>query len=141
MPFPFGVSIGDFIVCIDLIKTVIQSLQEAYGSGDQYRGLLRSLQSLESALLLVRNVKAYDPVAQTALHRATIQCRATLSKFLEKIEKYHPSLKLGGSINCLKDSIRKIQWALYAKEDIAVFQAEISGHTDSIIMLLHNAQK
>lgn len=141
MPFPFGVSIGDFIVCIDLIKTVIQSLQEAYGSGDQYRGLLRSLQSLESALLLVRNVKAYDPVAQTALHRAIIQCRATLSKFLEKIEKYHPSLKLGGSINCLKDSIRKIQWALYAKEDIAVFQAEISGHTDSIIMLLHNAQK
>jgi hypothetical protein len=140
MPIPFGVSIGDFIVCAELIRTVIESLKDAHGSSSQYRGLLHSLQSLESGLNWVRDIQAHDPALSIALHEVAIKCRISLSTFLAKVEKYQPSLKLGGSTNCLKDSIRKIQWAVYAKEDIAHFEAEINGHVHAVVMLLLTVQ-
>ncbi|GAB7328780.1 hypothetical protein MBLNU13_g00675t2 [Cladosporium sp. NU13] len=136
MPFPFGVSIGDFIVCIDLIKTVVESLQEAHGSASKYRGLVASLESLETALVRVRDVKIHDPVLKQELQHVATKCRNSLSAFLAKVAKYEPSLKLGGSASCIKDSIRKIQWAVYAKEDIAFFQDEISAHMQAIVVLL-----
>lgn len=104
MPFPFGVSIGDFIVCIDLIKTVVESLQEAHGSASKYRGLVASLESLETALVRVRDVKIHDPVLKQELQHVATKCRNSLSAFLAKVAKYEPSLKLGGSASCIKDS-------------------------------------
>lgn len=141
MPFPFGVSIGDFIVCIDLIKTVVESLQEAHGSASKYRGLVASLESLETALVRVRDVKIHDPVLKQELQHVATKCRNSLSAFLAKVAKYEPSLKLGGSASCIKDSIRKIQWAVYAKEDIAFFQDEISAHMQAIVVLLVAVQR
>lgn len=70
-----------------------------------------------------------------------MQCRNTLSTFLTKVKKYQPSLQLGGSGNHLKDSLRKVQWALYTKDDIAHFQLEIRGHVDSILILLGMLQR
>jgi hypothetical protein len=136
MPFPFGVSVGDFIACIDLIRTVVESLQSAHGSAAQYHSLIASLESLESALIRVRDVNIHDPTLRVALHRVAIKSRSSLSTFLAKIEKYQPSLQLGGSGIRFKDNIRKIQWAVYAKEDITIFQNEITGHVQAIVLLL-----
>lgn len=141
MPVPFGVSLGDFIACLALIKTVIESLQEAHGSAAQYRSLIASLESLESALVRVRDVKIQDASLKMALHRVALECRISLSNFMRKIEKYQSSLGVGSSANCFKDGIRKIQWAMYAKEDIAFFQDEISGHVQAIVLLLLAIQK
>jgi hypothetical protein len=75
------------------------------------------------------------------LQHVAIKCRDTLSAFLGKVAKYEPSLKLGGSASCIKDSIRKIQWAVYAKEDIAFFQDEISAHMQAMVVLLLAVQR
>lgn len=75
------------------------------------------------------------------LRQVSMQCRNTLSTFLTKVKKYQPSLQLGGSGNHLKDSLRKVQWALYTKDDIAHFQLEIRGHVDSILILLGMLQR
>jgi len=141
MPVPFGVSVGDFLVCLDLIKTVVESLQEAHGSATQYRSLVASLDSLEIALMRVRDVKILDPSLNMALQRVAIRCRGSLSTFLGKVEKYEPSLRVGGSASCFKDGIRKIQWAMYAKEDVAFFHDEISGHVQAIVLLLLAVQR
>jgi len=141
MPIPFGVSVGDFIACLDLIKTVVESLQGAHGSAAQFRSLIASLDSLESALIRVRDVKIHDPDLKMALHRVAIRCRGSLSNFLEKVEKYEPSLRVGGSASCFKDGMRKIQWAMYAKEDVAFFHDEINGHVQAIVLLLLAVQR
>lgn len=57
MPIPSGVSVGDFIACLELTKTVIECLEESQGSAAQYRGLVRSLRSLEAALIQVNKVR------------------------------------------------------------------------------------
>lgn len=139
MPIPFGVSVGDFVACIGLIKDIIDSLQESQGSAAKYRGLLNSLESLAIALSKVKSVQT-ESREKYALEQAASQCGYTLSAFLAKIEKYQPSLKVGGSGSAFKDSVRKIRWALYTKDDIAQFQVEIHGHVDSIALLLHTIQ-
>lgn len=135
MPFPFGVSVGDFIACIELINTVINCLDQSNGSDSRFRDVITSLKSLEIALMQVNNI-ATSSNDEAALRQVAIQCRSTLSGFLDKIKKYQPSFQLGGSGNHLKDSLRKVQWALYTKDDIAHFQLEIRGHVDSILILL-----
>jgi hypothetical protein len=137
MPFPFGVSVGDFIACIELINIVIKSLNDSQGSATRYQGLIQSLKSLEVALTQVNKVKPSNSNESVALRQASMQCCSTLSSFVQKMNKYQPSLQLGGSGNHLKDGLRKVQWALYTKDDIAHFQAEIRGHVDSILLLLH----
>lgn len=139
MPLPFGVSVGDFVACIGLIKDIIDCLQDSQGSAAKYRGLLNSLESLQTALSKVKSVET-ESREKHALKEAARQCGYTLSAFLAKIEKYQPSLKVGGSGSAFKDSLRKIQWAFYTKDDIAQFQAEIHGHVNSITLLLHTVQ-
>lgn len=140
MPLPIGVSVGDFIACITLIKNIIDSLKDSQGSSAKYRGLINSLEGLEAALSKVKDLETSNLRERHALEEASRQCGYTLSAFLAKIEKYQPNLKVGGSGSRLKDSLRKIQWALYTKDDIAHFQAEIRGHVDSITLLLHTIQ-
>lgn len=110
MPLPFGVSVGDFVACIGLIKDIIDCLQDSQGSAAKYRGLLNSLESLQTALSKVKSVET-ESREKHALKEAARQCGYTLSAFLAKIEKYQPSLKVGGSGSAFKDSLRKIQWA------------------------------
>lgn len=140
MPFPFRVSVGDFIACIELTNTIINCLDQFHGSDARFRGVLRSLKSLEIALTEVNKITVSSN-DEVALRQVSMQCRNTLSTFLNKVKKYQPSLQLGGSGNHLKDSLRKVQWALYTKDDIAHFQVEIRGHVDSILILLGILQR
>jgi len=139
MPFPFGVSVGDFIACIELINTIINCLDQSHGSDVRFQGVVQSLKSLEVALQHV-NQMATTSSDEVALRQVSMRCCSTLSAFLNKINKYQPSLQLGGSGSHLKDALRKVQWALYTKDDIAQFQLEVRGHVDSILMLLGMVQ-
>ncbi|GAB7328404.1 hypothetical protein MBLNU13_g00377t2 [Cladosporium sp. NU13] len=140
MPFPFGVSVGDFIACIELINTIINCLDQSHGSDARFRDVSRSLKSLEIALMEVNKITASSN-DEVALRQVSMQCRSTLSTFLNKIKKYQPNLQLGGSGNHLMDNLRKVQWALYTKDDVAHFQLEIRGHVDSILILLGMLQR
>ncbi|KAM0722482.1 hypothetical protein Q7P37_001923 [Cladosporium fusiforme] len=141
MPLPLGVSVGDFIACVGLIKDIIQALEDSQGSSAKYLSLINSLESLEIALSKVKGVKTTDFREIHALEEAARQCGHTLSAFLAKIEgKFHSSLKVGGSGSSIKDNLRKIQWALCSKDDIAHFQAEIAGHVNSTLLLLNTVQ-
>lgn len=131
---------GDFIACIELINTIVNCLDQTHGSDTRFRGVMRSLKSLETALQAVNKIKV-SSTDDLALRQVSMQCCNTLSAFLKKIEKYQPNLRLGGSGNHLKDGLRKVQWALYTKDDIAQFQFELRGHIDSIVVLLGIIQK
>jgi chromosome segregation ATPase len=142
MSLGFGFSVGDFIAGIQLVRDVISSLQSSAGSALEYQTLIAELFTLERALLEVKALRYEDCDATQldALKCAATQCQSTIDKFLAKVKKYQPSLNAQGSSSKVKDSLRKIQWALCEKADLETFKAEVRGHAGSINMLLATLQ-
>lgn len=138
MSVGFGFSAGDFIAAIELVSTVVGALRESGDSSTEYQALISQLYTLETALLRVKQLRFDDihrPEA-VALEQAASQCQRTIDAFLQKISKYQPSLRAGGSGNTIKDVWRKVKWAVCKKEDLVKLKADLMAHTESIDMLL-----
>lgn len=56
------------------------------------------------------------------------------------IKRYQPSLTAQGSGSKIRDNIRKIQWAVCKREDVAAFEARLRGHVASINLLVATVQ-
>lgn len=138
----FGFSAGDLVAGINLIKDLIKALEDGAGASAEYRGLINELYTLEVALQQAKRLKLEDSQRpqRIALEQAAVQCQQSIDGFLTKIDKFQPSLRAGGSSRPWKDRFRKVQWALYHKDDINQFRAEIAGHASSINMLLMTLQ-
>jgi hypothetical protein len=138
----FGFSVGDFVDGIELTRQLINALKSSAGSAKEYQDLIHELYSLERALLEVKHLQVIDALRpqRIAVEQAALQCQDTITQFLSKISKYQPSLRVGGSGSAWRDCLRKIQWALYQKEDVQRFRAQIQGHTSSIMTLLMTLQ-
>ena len=139
---PFGFSVGDFVASIELVRQLIKALEDTAGSSAEYRGLIKELYSLERALLEVKSLDldVSQHAQQIALRQAATQCQQTIDEFLVKIRKFQPSLRIGGSKSSWRDGLRKVEWALYKKEDVQKFRAQLNGHTASINILLMTVQ-
>ena len=142
MSVGFGFSAGDFIVAFELVATIIDALRESGDASSAYREIVRELYTLETALLRVKRLEL-DPT-QTAEHialkQAAAQCQRTIDNFWQKMRKYQPHLRVGGSSSRVKDGWMKIKWALCKKDEVAKFRADLVGHTESIQLLLTTVQ-
>lgn len=138
MSVGFGFSTGDFIAAVELVSTVVGALRESGDSSTEYQTLISQLYTLETALLRVKRLELDDiqHSEAIALRQAASQCQRTIDGFLDKIAKYQPSLRAGGSGNTVKDAWRKVKWALCQKEDLVRFKADLMAYTESIDMLL-----
>src|SRR3954462_3489585 len=114
MSVGFGFSAGDFIAALELVTTIVNALRESGDSSAEYQALIKQLYTLESALIRVKHLelddKQYSEVL--ALRQAAAQCQNTIDAFWDKIQKYQPSLRAGGSGKRVRDGWRRIQWAL-----------------------------
>ena len=139
---PFGFSVGDFVSGINLVRELIKALEDSAGSSAEYRDLIKELYSLERALIEVKHLDLDDTQHSQgiALQQAATQCQQTIDEFLQKIQKFRPAFRVGGSKSSWRDSLRKIEWALYKKEDVQRFRAQLNGHTASIKILLMTLQ-
>ena len=139
---PFGFSVSDFVAGINLVRELIKALEDSAGSSAEYRDLIKELYSLERALLEVKHLELDDAQHSqgVALRQAATQCQQSIDGFLQKVRKFQPALRTGGSSSSWRDSLRKIEWALYKKEDVQKFRAQLSGHTTSIKILLMTLQ-
>ena len=142
MVTPFGFSVGDFVAGIELIRQLINALEDSAGSSSKYRELIKELYSLERALLEVKHLEldASQYAQLVALRQAATQCQQTIDEFLIKVRKFQPAFRTGAAKSSWRDSLRKMEWALYKKEDVERFRAQLSGHTASINMLMMTVQ-
>ena len=148
MSIGFGFSFGDFVTALGLVRDVIEALQDSGTARVEYRQLLRQLYSLEKALqhvnrLELDEVEEIDGVDRSseiaALREAASQCQRSIDDFFMRIRRYIPHLSEGRSSNVgfkWKVALKKVQWAVCHKGDIAKLQADVVGHTQSIEMLL-----
>lgn len=106
MSVGFGFSIGDFLAALKLVGTVIDALSEASASGAACRELLHQLVTLETALLQVKRLDLENEqrTENIALCQAAAQCQRTIDEFWNKIQKYQPHLRDGGTGSRVKDS-------------------------------------
>ncbi|KAF2494846.1 hypothetical protein BU16DRAFT_49669 [Lophium mytilinum] len=141
----FGFSVGDFISALNLTRELIRSLKDSGGSSTEYRDLIGELRSLKRALVEVKRLDLAESLRRqrVAVEQAASLCQNTITNFLRKIRKFEPAL--GESTSTVRRSkwrasLRKMEWALYKKEEIAAFRAKLAGHTSSINMLLMTIQ-
>ena len=131
----FNVSVGDFICVINLIIEILGALEQSHGAAAQFQDLMGTFESLKDVLNDVETLNCNSDALSKALRRAEL----SVERFLKKIEPYQPSLQVGGTKNKWKDALQKIKWALYRKEDVNTFRAEISIHLNSIQLILLSA--
>ncbi|CZR56326.1 uncharacterized protein PAC_06214 [Phialocephala subalpina] len=142
MSVGFGFSVGDFIAAIELVGTVIDALRSSGQAGSDYRELVGQLLSLETALIHVKELEFEESqyAEVIALRQAAAQCRRTIDNFWEDAKRYQPALTGSSSGSKVRDRWMKIKWAVCKKDDLAKFNADLVGHTESIQLLLTTVQ-
>jgi hypothetical protein len=132
----FGFSVGDFITALEVVATVIGALRATGKAASQYRGLLKQLHSLQTALLAVQGLDIDESLVpfESALRQAASQCLGTMADFWGKLQKYRPHLgkTRPGPGFWLKDGVMKIRWIFCQDDDITKFQLDLMGHTQAI---------
>lgn len=136
----FG-AFGDLLALGILIKDIVVCLDDCRGSSKEYQDLVQSLTVLDSTLHEVDQIFR-DPQRSSSAGRlcntaskSTRQIEVTLKGFRDKLQKYQPSLRPGGSGNRIKDVARKIQFKLDEK-DVAKFRGEVTGYTVALNLLM-----
>ena len=143
MSVGFGFSAGDFIAALGLVRIVINALQDSGNVSMEYRELLRELYTLETALMSVERLRLDDSqyAEVIALRQAAAQCQRTIDDFWTKLEAGRPHLRCGiGSGQQWKARWTKVKWAVYRKDDMAKFKADLTMHTQSIQLLMTTLQ-
>jgi Fungal N-terminal domain of STAND proteins len=142
MSVGFGFSVGNFISALELVATVVDALRESGESSTEFRALVTQLQTLQIALESVKSLEIEDGQQGEliALRQAAAQCQKTIETFWEKVKRYQPHLRAGGSGSRVKDGWMKVKWALCKKEDLARFKMDLVSHTESIQLLLATLQ-
>ncbi|MCJ1226930.1 hypothetical protein MMC12_003585 [Toensbergia leucococca] len=140
MVAPFGFSFGDFIACINVLISSINAVQDSKGASVQYHSLTEELRSLEAALSAIHDLHLDQTAANqySPIQEAVDRCQVCIESFLNDISKYQPWLQPG--VRGWTANIRKIQWAVCKKEDVARFQQRLERHSSSINMLLMTMQ-
>lgn len=146
MVVPFGFGIFDFVDGTMLIRDVIIALKESRGAAKEFRDLITELRSFETALLHVQGyVKSrvgdeqeQGQEADADIRRIISDCRAKIDDVLNQIDEYQKRLGPAHKIysSRARDSIAKIRFHLFRKNDIANWQRSLYAHTMSITLIL-----
>lgn len=138
MSVAFGFSVGDFIAALELIGTIIDALHAAGDSSRRYRGLIRELYSLETALREVKRIELHESQSaeKIALQFAASQCQLSIDEFWMRIVKYQPYLSPNGRASRAKEAWMKVRWAVFKQEEMDNFRTKLRSHTGSIQLLI-----
>ena len=142
--FTFG-SVGDIVSLCIIIKDLVKALDDSRGSSSEYQEVIRELWALERVLMEVELLwkTCESTIELNALrvtaHRVVDQCRGSIEKFLQRVKKYAPSLRNGGSGSIIRHFTMKIRWQLSHTAEMTKFRAEIDLHCSAVSMLLSTA--
>lgn len=142
MGVPFGFSVGDIIAGIGVIKTSIEAFSDTRGARKDHKQLLDTLTRLLESLEHIQGIEV-DPIQDARqredIRRAVGQCQTCIEDFVCSIAKYkiiQPGLQPTVWRSRVKTAIKKMQWALCKKEDIAKLKSELGLQYINIIAQL-----
>jgi hypothetical protein len=146
MGVPFGVSVGDIIAGIGVIKTSVEAFSSTRGATKDHKQLLDTLARLSESLELIQGIEV-DPIQDArrreAIGRAIGQVQTCIEDFVCSIAKYkiiQPGLQSNIWKSRVKTAAKKVKWALFKKEDIAKFRSQLGLQYENINVLLATLQ-
>ncbi|WEW61352.1 hypothetical protein PRK78_006842 [Emydomyces testavorans] len=134
----FGFSVGDMIAGLKVIYASCEALRSASSSQLEYCALRAEIQSLLIALEAINDLDIEHRGTEkqwAAINASVSSCKACIDAFLRETSKYDPHLQEGAKGGWTA-GYRRIKWAIYKKEDITRFRAQLERHASSINMLL-----
>ena len=135
---PFGVSFGDLVAGLTLLKSLIDALDGTFGAKAEYRALIAQLYCLERALVAIKEIEVRENSKEfVATQQAVRGCRECIDKFILKIASYQSLLAEKSSI---RDQVRKITWSQCRKQDLHKFKEDLSVYVSTINLLLNTLQ-
>jgi hypothetical protein len=137
MPVGFGISVGDLISGLQLLRSSIEAVNDAKGSSADFAALLGELDGLNTALESVSELISAQTASQEqqkGIGSAIKACQKCIDDFLLRVAQYQKHLKRGSS--GWTSSYSKIKWAVCKQEDVAKLRAKLGSHTTSINLLL-----
>lgn len=134
----FGFSVGDFLATGKLAADIVSCLKDSGGSREEYQGLVRELDCLQSALVHLDKLTGAGESSHTldSIKYAALSCRRPLEDFLARIRKYDNSLAVHAKPSAIKGAINKIRFPLSHKDEIQKLQAYLGVHIGSVNILL-----
>ena len=139
MASAFGFSAGDFVTAIELIVRISKALREIGGASDECSVVIQDLQILRQSFDFLQQIRPTegDLSRINAIRTLAITCTKPLKEFSEKIERSYGTLSSSRSSRHLwSHAGRKVQWSLFAAEDISKFRSFITGKIVVIGLLL-----
>ena len=145
MAVPFGFSVGEFVVGIGVIKDTIEAFSATKGATATYRDLSRGLENLQDSLQAICDLTldSSQKAEFSRVEKAVFECQQCIHSFLQgmvKFRGFETQLSRRWSSKGLKRSLRKVQWALFKKEDVDTFRKEVQQHSNAIQMALTTFQ-
>jgi hypothetical protein len=134
MTVPFGISVGDFIAGINLLRDAIKALDDAGGARADYTELRKCLGALETALNAASRFTT--PLHQAAIQPIAADCKACIVNFLVKVAKFDLLNGEPTSPNKLRSGLRKVQWSLCEKEKVVEFRRHLNMHISALQLQL-----
>ncbi|KAI0021602.1 hypothetical protein F4780DRAFT_271425 [Xylariomycetidae sp. FL0641] len=140
--FSFG-SVGDIITLCQLSIQLSKALSDARGSAKEYRELRRELDCFVDKLAhVIATFQQYenspaleglDKAAKRCVDECTILIQAELDRL---VPRYDDSLGDEQSASYARRAVKKIQWSIIEKEDVARLRAKLSQETHALTMLV-----
>ncbi|KAA1476269.1 hypothetical protein DENSPDRAFT_884201 [Dentipellis sp. KUC8613] len=125
--FSFG-TVGDIIAVVQLLNQVRQALCDSTGSAVEYQALIGDLDALADVLGAVQH--AFDPPSyQPALRRDVPVSTANACAHALRTSA-------GGSGSMMKDSWRKVGWALFKKPELEEIRRRVTDQVAVLNILL-----
>lgn len=142
MPFTPIASLGDIITLSVIIKELVKALDESRGSSAEYQESIRKLWALNRVLREIETLCGIrehtvelNALCET-MHCIAKNARQSIEPFLKVVRKFGPSLRGGGSGNCILDASRKAQWRVSHSDDLTKFQTEIDVYCSVLSVLV-----
>lgn len=134
----FGWSIGDVILLAKTIQKVVTALKCEGGASSEFQKTFRSRESLQLVLTEIHTILVTtDPRFRNAIRAQVDISSSSIAAFNNTLyNKYGTALSTSAPKRALSGPLKKAKWALLAAEDIAAFQAELSGQLEVVKMLM-----
>ncbi len=140
MVVPFGIGIGDFFAMLKLGNDVCRSLSTTKEAAADYNAFYASLNSLQSSrrfvfgVLMSSNEHDVDQAVLNGLDFQFRQCKHSLEEFAKLSEKYTQSFSEAGSGSKMRDTRRKVSWAMSHAEMAKKMQADLESHLTAFMI-------
>lgn len=135
----FGFSAGDFVTAIELTIKICKALRTSGGAATECSLLLQDLQTLRQILDILQSLRPTERNLShvNAIRGMALTCIVPLRDFNDKMDKrYKAALGSHSPKSAFVKNAKRVQYALFADDEVARFRATIVAKVVSISLLL-----